>query len=454
MSSVNPAGIGGAAEQFAEVLLLNNDIRTLVDEGFQNMESDRFERNFRRLLKDYASSLRIEAKDTLEKGATKIVHTYRAYVTRIIRSKVVGPESEFQALAFHEIKSQETSKVTLERFLEQYQAPKEDKRLEESRENLESEAGSKFSDDEQPYLPNLEKVTDFLVSSTAFEAFKEALCAFVRPRVGPLTSAAQLESGLNYDINSTTRMDVDVPTTPKVSQIPNEAPKKHILELDDSIQPSSKRPKTEQMGNEIHVGDHNSNKKRQPSLEGYTQVEADVEMLDTEGDCSLLPYSATPISISNQETAEKIGESNHRVGPDQNSEYSPELSEHSNRVMPSQSPTVGLPPRFSIRSSEYGLGSDASQMRNQGLKNDQRSHERRHSQADIEPVSAARHSISDEGPPFVFQEQTDVQRLKLNIQSRVKNTIKKLLRPPISADFERIEWICVSLSQVTFETNL
>jgi hypothetical protein len=110
MSSVNPAGIGGAAEQLVEILLLNNDIRTLLDEGFQTMESDRFERNFRRLLKDYASSLRIEAKDILEKGATKIVHTYRAYVTRIIRSRIVGPESEFQALVFYEIKSQETSK--------------------------------------------------------------------------------------------------------------------------------------------------------------------------------------------------------------------------------------------------------------------------------------------------------------------------------------------------------
>jgi hypothetical protein len=454
MSSVNPAGTGGAAEQLAEVLLLNNDIRTLLDEGFHSMESDRFERNFRRLLKDYASSLRIEAKDALEKGATKIVHTYRAYVTRIIRSKIVGSESEFQALAFHEIKSQETSKVTLERFLEQYQAPTDEKGSEESRENLESETGSKFSDDEQPYLPNLEKVTDFLVSSAAFHAFKEALCTFVRPTPGARTSSAHLANSLTNDVDHFTRMDVDLSAAPNLDKVSSEAPKKRILELDNSIEPCSKWLEAEQMENEICADDRNSNEKRQQSLEeGDAQVEADIEMIHTKGGGSLLPCSATSFPISNQEIAEKIDESNQSDALDQNSECSPEISEHSNRIMPSQSPTVGLPPRFSIPSSEDRLDSDASQMRKQGLKNNRQSHEKRHRQADVEPVPAARHSISDEGPP-VFQEQPNVQKLKLNVQSRVKNTIKKLLRPPVSADFERIEWICVSLSQVTFETNL
>jgi hypothetical protein len=208
------------------------------------------------------------------------------------------------------------------------------------------------------------------------------------------------------------------------------------------------------MGNEVHVGDRNSNEKRQRSLEERgAQVEADVEMLDT-GDCPQLPNFAISIPVSNQEIAEKIDEPNHSVEPDQDLECSPELSEDSNFIMPSQPPTVSVPPRFSIRSSEDRLDSNASQLRSQGLKHDQQPHARRHSQTDVEPVLAVHHSISGESLPSVFQDQHNMQNLKLNIQSRVKNTIKKLLRPPIPVYFERIEWICVSLSQVTFEMNL
>jgi len=231
MSSVNLAGTVGAAAEFAEVLLSDNEIRTLLEEGFQTMESDRFERNFRRLLKYYAFSLRSEAKDTLEKGATKIVHTYRTHVTSLISSRIRGSESEPQASAFHGLKGQEYSKFTLERYLGQvvqHHTPKHDETIEETGENSNSDAWSNFSDAEQPHLRNLEKVTDFLVSSAAFGAFKQALCSFVHPKSVLQACTTQVESSLSPCKDDSTPKDIGVPSSPNPEPLVSHASRKLI----------------------------------------------------------------------------------------------------------------------------------------------------------------------------------------------------------------------------------
>jgi hypothetical protein len=180
-SSLNPAAVGGVAEELAEILWDNEEIRQCVKRGFVAMDCDRFERNFIRLLNSYASDLRAEADTHIQKSATRIVQSYRAYVTRIIRRRVVGlDENDSQATAFHRIKDQTTTKLMLERFLAQ-QLPTEafdqvDKRPEDEQE---SNADSHPSD-EEAYLPNLEKLTDFLVSSTAFKNLIARLETFVK----------------------------------------------------------------------------------------------------------------------------------------------------------------------------------------------------------------------------------------------------------------------------------
>jgi len=180
-SSLNPAGVGGAAEELAEILLDNEEIRQCVKRGFVAMDSDRFERNFIRLLKSYASELRAEADTHIQKSATRVVHSYRAYVTRIIRRRVVGlDEDNSQATAFHSIKDQNTTKLTLERFLAQQQPTETSDQADTRPEDEQESNGDSHSDDEEPYLLNLEKLTDFLVSSTAFKNFKARLEAFVK----------------------------------------------------------------------------------------------------------------------------------------------------------------------------------------------------------------------------------------------------------------------------------
>jgi hypothetical protein len=179
MSSINPTALGGAAEEVVEVLVQRAEVRDLIVKGFQTMDIDRFERNFRRLLKEFAINLRKEAQNEAQRSATKLVHDYRAYVTRIIRGKFAIDHSHTQAEALHDIQKQQASKVMLDRLLWQV-AETSEPRTEEAA--VESDYGSGFSDDEQPALPNLEKVKDFMMSSVAFFELERRLREFVSPK--------------------------------------------------------------------------------------------------------------------------------------------------------------------------------------------------------------------------------------------------------------------------------
>jgi hypothetical protein len=180
--SINPAGPGGAAEEIADLFEHDPEIRELISKGFRKMEAERFERNLRRLLKDFAVNLRIEAKSALEKGATKLVHNYRAYVTRLLHEKLAEPDQNRWAEAFHKLKDQDMRnlrKLRLERW-ERFLSDMVEPIVRVDGEDLDNESdnGSGFSDDEQD-LPNLEKVKDFMVSSEAFLVFTKSLHDFV-----------------------------------------------------------------------------------------------------------------------------------------------------------------------------------------------------------------------------------------------------------------------------------
>jgi hypothetical protein len=179
MSSINPTALGGAAEEVVEVLVKRVEVRDLIVKGFQTMDIDRFERNFRRLLKEFAINLRKEAQNETQKSATKLVHDYRAYVTRIIRGKFAIDHSHTQAEALHDIQKQQASKVMLERLLCNV-AETSEPRTEEAA--IESDYGSGFSDDEQAALPNLEKVKGFMMLSVAFFELERRLREFVNPK--------------------------------------------------------------------------------------------------------------------------------------------------------------------------------------------------------------------------------------------------------------------------------
>ena len=176
MSSINPAARGGAAEEAADLLVQKDLVRDLIVKGYRMMDHDRFERNFRRLLKELAINLRKESQNDVHKGATKLIHNYRAYMTRFIRNKLLKDTEHSHSEVFYGLQRQAAHKVMLERFISN---SGEQTETETAAENAGSDIDSGFSEDEKPALPNLQKVKDFIVSSMAFTTFVNGLDDFV-----------------------------------------------------------------------------------------------------------------------------------------------------------------------------------------------------------------------------------------------------------------------------------
>jgi hypothetical protein len=181
VSSVNPTATGGAAEELAETLIEDDSICCLIVEGYESFESNRFERNFSRILKKFALGLRKEAQNDLERSAVRLVYNYRAYVIRLIRKRLALVEDE-HAMTMDELLKQKATRLALERFLEQLPGAEGVGSENTGEENdSASDNDSGFSNDEQPSLPNLEKVKQYLLSSTAYSELKQQLTDFVRP---------------------------------------------------------------------------------------------------------------------------------------------------------------------------------------------------------------------------------------------------------------------------------
>ena len=187
MSSVSPAAAGGAAEELAETLIRDESVYSLIVEGYQNFDPDRFERNFNRILERFAHSLKREAGNDLEKSAVRLVYNYRAYVIRVIRKRLALVQDE-HATNLDKLKTQQASKVALERFLEQIPGAERssdpifgNQEDEEDKVQESDPSESEISNDEQPHLRNLENVKLYLTSSRAYSELKQQLLAFVRP---------------------------------------------------------------------------------------------------------------------------------------------------------------------------------------------------------------------------------------------------------------------------------
>lgn len=65
------------------VLVRNFRIRSLFPEAIRIMDAEKVERNFLKLLRLYARDLRLEARSTLEKGASRLVRWYAASLASI-----------------------------------------------------------------------------------------------------------------------------------------------------------------------------------------------------------------------------------------------------------------------------------------------------------------------------------------------------------------------------------
>ncbi|KAH7374145.1 hypothetical protein BKA64DRAFT_260037 [Cadophora sp. MPI-SDFR-AT-0126] len=162
ISSVSPAAVGGAAEELAEMLVKDDLISKLIVDGYKNIGAVRFERNFRRILKNFAFGLRTEARNELEKSAIRLVHNYRAYIIILIKDRLELADGS-HVTTLEELQQQKQSKLALERFLGNIAGAEDigNADLGEGNDSG-SDIDSDVSDSEQSYLPTLEKVQTLL----------------------------------------------------------------------------------------------------------------------------------------------------------------------------------------------------------------------------------------------------------------------------------------------------
>ncbi|KAL5348218.1 hypothetical protein ACLOAV_006698 [Pseudogymnoascus australis] len=150
----NAKYVGGAAEQFAEILWNIAKIQRCVKLGFVVMDSDQFERDFLHLIKSFASELRAETNAILQTGD-------RAHFDKVDNIRIIR-----KTTAFDDIEKQIATKFA--------QESNGQKRNEQER-NMTIYFGNEFS-----YLLNPDKfIKDFLISSAAFKDFKAQLEVFV-----------------------------------------------------------------------------------------------------------------------------------------------------------------------------------------------------------------------------------------------------------------------------------
>lgn len=190
------------------MLVKDESICGLIKNGYKNFESDCFERNLRRILRKFAFSLRREARNDLEKSVVRLVHNYRAFVIVHIKKYFELPDDR-HATSLHELQKQKQSQLALERFLELLPGAEEinaEDQLEQNESG--SDVDSDFSNDEQPYLPTLEKVKLYLVSSRAYSEFKQQLAEFVKPSCTTYHLPSDKSALADMDLRSDKVVDV------------------------------------------------------------------------------------------------------------------------------------------------------------------------------------------------------------------------------------------------------
>lgn len=80
--------ITSAVEEFSALLLNDEVIQRLQVIAFEKIGSEKFERNFLRLLKIYSKDLKAEALTPLEIEAVRFVRTRASYVANCVRSHI------------------------------------------------------------------------------------------------------------------------------------------------------------------------------------------------------------------------------------------------------------------------------------------------------------------------------------------------------------------------------
>jgi tetratricopeptide (TPR) repeat protein len=177
-----------AAEQFAEILIGDSIMQPLFSIGIERAGSEKFKRNFFRLLTKYAVDLRVEASGSIQTEAARLVRSRANFIVHLI-TESVGIEETPTPLQF--VISEPDKELGLEHYLQQqveqtqhYCEPiipsMDPGQVVTNAEGLIDE-DDETGEPERPMLINLNEVKKFMVGSGAYKQLRTNFSHFVFP---------------------------------------------------------------------------------------------------------------------------------------------------------------------------------------------------------------------------------------------------------------------------------
>jgi hypothetical protein len=185
-NSSTSKNIKGVAEEFAELLVNDMELRQSIIKALESLGSHMFENIFRRLLGRYASDLRGQVQTSNQQRAMRAIYMYRAHTTSIIFKEFTTTGQEKHQAMEQLIFQQPGTRIQLEKFLSQTGQERHTSisgQGDTHSFNVEiGELGDDdFGESDQPDLPNLESVKEFLISCPAFQDLKKNIYNLAHP---------------------------------------------------------------------------------------------------------------------------------------------------------------------------------------------------------------------------------------------------------------------------------
>ena len=155
-SNSSVVGPTGAGERLVSLLLSDTQLSSLYQETLKRVSANKFERNFLRILNNFASELRKEAENPQQRSVAKLVRYRARNSAHIVRNALYSPD-----------KPQEDIIPRFEVYHESI-----------DKESDESEIGSGSDHEDDTDLQQLE---DFILTSQAFIELRHKLTLFIYP---------------------------------------------------------------------------------------------------------------------------------------------------------------------------------------------------------------------------------------------------------------------------------
>lgn len=198
---------GDAKDLLVKHFVDDEEMRYLVASALARMPSEKFMRNFRRLLKEFSKSLRSSAKSVLEIEAALMVRRQRYYLSRAVIQQL-GGQFDSQSL---DGQKQLKRRGKVEKWLSNLSEDiSQSKRV---LKELESEqSGSEDSSDAFGCEINLKEVEYFILKTNAFKILKINLQSFIYPSVKHNVMATKSTPNNIFEIS------VETPGVAKISE--------------------------------------------------------------------------------------------------------------------------------------------------------------------------------------------------------------------------------------------